>query len=581
MPPPGESIPLLSNGDLSDNDDDHDGFFSALDAEFDPDYVHDHPPTPRVRRVKQQLDAATSQAGFGHPAQEQLHSPALQVRLQQSVKHGFRVVWSAMHFNRNKKEKSMVRDSEGNRAPWKMARKERRARVVRAVFFIAVLTMMGQTSISPSLLLFMNDAGYTTPTHITPYVIVAALSTAIPVISNIALTALASRIGPGRALTIGGAISALGLILVVVVRGSLHFFLLGYALYASSNSFRVVRASLLSKVVAPAKRTTVLATHALMTPLGALLGPLIWIFAQMYRTKIHLLGGLFVFDRFSINYTFGAVYFFAISIIAAARLRNVVAYSDGADDSDETSSQEDSGADHTSGHHLHTAVIRFSDGHETTVNLQRYRNYVFCFFCAINLGVNLSAGLYMTAFQPILVNSFRMSDAQLGYIFELIAVFALLPPLLVAVLSRHLMDRQILCIGLSIKLVGMVLFLPLFGAVREWQVILGFLLIIKASIFFSTASMSLFTKVLGPMSTSALLGLLASASSIGPAITQILLSSHIVRWFGSFLFAIFAVPAMCSLAAILWPSHWRRLDHTCEFISLVTHEAELQQAGEA
>lgn len=580
MPPSGESFALLPNGDLSDDDDAHDTFFSSLDAEHDPDHVHDHPPTPRVRRVKQQLDAATSQAGHGHPAQEHLHSPALQVRLQQSVRHGFGAVWKAMHLNRSNDKKSMADGSVSNPVYWKMARKERRARVVRGVFFVAVLTMMAQTSVSPSLLLFMNDAGYTTPSHITPYVIAAALSTAVPVLSNIALTELASRIGPGRALAIGGAISAFGLLLVVLTRGSLHLFLLGYALYASSNSFRVVRLSLLSKVVAPAKRTTALATHALMTPLGALLGPLIWIAAQMYRSKIHLLGGLLVFDRFSINYVFGAAYFTAISIIAAVRLRNVVAYSDGEDDSDETSSQENSGADHRGQHHLHDAVIRFSDGHEVTINLQRYRNTVFCFFCAIMVGVNLSAGLFMTAFQPVLVNKFLMSDAQLGYIFELIAVFALLPPLLVAVLSRYLKDRQILFIGLSIKLVGMALFLPLFGAVCEWQVILGFLLIIKASIFFSTASMSLFTKLLGPMSTSSLLGLLASASSIGPAIAQILLSGHIVRWFGSFLFAIFALPAMCSLGAILWPSHWRRLDHSCEFTSLVTHEAELQQASD-
>lgn len=198
-------------------------------------------------------------------------------------------------------------------------------------------------------------------------------------------------------------------------------------------------------------------------------------------------------------------------------------------------------------------------------------------YAGIMLGVNMSSGVYMTAFQPLLVNVFNTSDAKLGLIFELIALFAIIPPLLVAALSRRLMDRQILVIGLSIKLVGMLLFLPLFGAVREWQVIAGFLLIIKASIFFSTASMSLFTKLLGPMSTSSLLGVLASASSIGPAVTQILLSSRIVNWFGGWSFALFGIPALTSFAAILWPTQWRKLDPSREFARLVTREAELQQ----
>lgn len=187
----------------------------------------------------------------------------------------------------------------------------------------------------------------------------------------------------------------------------------------------------------------------------------------------------------------------------------------------------------------------------------------------------------MTAFQPVLVNVFHVSDANLGLIFMVIALFAVVPPLLVAVLSRQLMDRQILIIGLSAKLIGMALFLPLWGFTSEVQVIIGFLLIIKASIFFSTASMSLFTKILGPMSTSYLLGLLASCASVGPALAQILLSDKIVKWFGFYRFGLFALPAIASLLAIIWPPNWRKLDPSCEYVQLITEEAEHQQSPEA
>lgn len=187
----------------------------------------------------------------------------------------------------------------------------------------------------------------------------------------------------------------------------------------------------------------------------------------------------------------------------------------------------------------------------------------------------------MTAFQPILVNVFHVSDANLGLIFLIIAVFAVIPPLLVAVLSRILMDRQILMVGLLAKLIGMSLFLPLWGPTTEIQVIIGFLLVIKASIFFSTASMSLFTKILGPMTTSYLLGLLASSASVGPALAQILLSNRIIIWFGSYRFGLFAIPAIASLLAIIWPSSWRKLDPECEYVQLVTEEAEHHQSLDA
>lgn len=187
-------------------------------------------------------------------------------------------------------------------------------------------------------------------------------------------------------------------------------------------------------------------------------------------------------------------------------------------------------------------------------------------------GVNLSAGFFMTAFQPVLINVFHTSDAKLGLIFELVAIFAIVPPLLVALLSKYLKDRQILVIGLISKILGMALFLPLFGPVREWQVIAGFLLIIKASIFFSTASMSLFTKLLGSMSTSSLIGLLASGSNIGPAVAQIALADHIVKLFGSFRFGLFAIPAIISLVMIVHPKYWRRLNPEREFNQLLQTE---------
>lgn len=588
MPEPQEHTPLLDTPDLTAPDvpiaaqDNADAaLLHALDAEHDPDDMHDHPPTPSVRAVKSHLMTAAAMQPGHSVVHDAAHSPSLLLRLRQAIDHGVHNVVSAARCTLHRK---------APRIPAQHDPVASRHATVRAVFVMAVFTMLVMTAVSPTLLLYMNNAGFTTPTNIAPYVVTSTLSTAVPVVSNLAITALASSIGPGRALAIGALVAAFGIALFLLARHSLILFMIGYGLYASCNSFRVVRVSLLSKVVPPKDRTTVLATHALMTPLGALAGPLLWISAQTYRNghELYSLGPFsVVMDRFSIVYILTLVAMFIIYLVAATRLRNIVPYSAADEDGEKPvtdeenqqpqTAQNNSGADTHSGR-LHPAVVRFSDGHEETVDLQKYRNYVFAYFCFIMLGVNLSAGIYMTAFQPVLVNEFDTSDAKLGAIYEAIAIFAVIPPLVVALLSRYLMDRHILVIGLMIKLIGMVLFLPLFGPVRETQVIIGFLLIIKASIFFSTASMSLFTKILGPMSTSFLLGVLASASSVGPAFAQILLSSRIVTWFGSILFGLFALPSVASLLMIIWPRNWRRLNPSCEYISLVTHEAELQQS---
>lgn len=553
-----ESTPLLA--EESATKDLHEHVLTRLDSAHNRDHIHDEPSCKKARHVSNHLRNASIPSGHGHPLTHVPASPALVLRLSQSFDHGFRKIWSAMmsrmHLPKHEEIAPEVR---------------RRHFVVRAVFFIAVLTMLAMTSISPSLLLFMNDSGFTSADNIKPYVTASAVNTAAPIVSNIFYTIVASRFGPGRALAFGSVMAAVGLMLVMIMRSSLLWFLIGYALYSTCNSFRVIRVSLLSKVVPPDELTTVLATHAVMTPIGALVGPLVWLMAQTYRGRMDITGW-FAFDRFSIAYCVTITALVAIVLVSLAFLRHIIPYN-----AHEGETVDDSGADDgTSGDQYHTAVLHFADGHDQTLDLHAYRNAVFRFFCTIMLGVNMSAGVYMTAFQPILVNVYHTSDAKLGVIFEMIGLFAMIPPLLVAVLSKVLKDRQILLIGLGIKIIGMVLFLPIFGSVREWQVIVGFLLIIKASIFFTTATLSLFTKLLGSMSTSALLGILASASAVGPALAQILVSERILAWFGTWSFALFALPAAGSIVTVLLPRQWSRLDPDREFSTLVTHEAELQ-----
>lgn len=57
-------------------------------------------------------------------------------------------------------------------------------------------------------------------------------------------------------------------------------------MYSVSYALRVVRVGVICSVVPERERTNVLAKHALMTPLGAVFGPLVWIAAEMYRGSV-------------------------------------------------------------------------------------------------------------------------------------------------------------------------------------------------------------------------------------------------------------------------------------------------------
>lgn len=355
-----EATPLLRGDDHP-----HAALFDELDAEYDKNHIHDQPSCPYHRALKRQLTHATLPAGCGHPVHHHLQSPALILRLQQSIDHGFGKVFQAVRsFYKTKRLEAVSLASDPN------------YHTVVAVFIIAILTMFSMTAFGPTLLLFMNHTGFTTPNDISAYVIATAIASAVPIVSNISLGFIASRVGPGHALSIGAALSAFGLLVIIFSKSSAVIFLIGYAMYSTANSLRIVRISILSKVVPEDERTTILATHSLMTPLGALMGPVVWIVAQTYRGNVPMLGGLLEINRFTLNYVVVCAILLSISITASLMLADI------APDRSAAPSMGRSGdAGQIDDEREQEVTIHYSNGGEDVVNLQRYRTRVFRYFC--------------------------------------------------------------------------------------------------------------------------------------------------------------------------------------------------------
>lgn len=70
-----------------------------------------------------------------------------------------------------------------------------------------------------------------------------------------------------------------GIILIVLPTSAVVLFSVGYTRYSMSNGLQIVRVSC-TKIVPVQKRTTVLATHALMTSIDALDAPVAWTLAK-------------------------------------------------------------------------------------------------------------------------------------------------------------------------------------------------------------------------------------------------------------------------------------------------------------
>ena len=205
MPSSAEQTPLL---ECTNHD-----FLHALDAPHDHDELHDHPPTPQVRKVNvHPVTASLTPDNLGTTASAQ--SPSLQHCLKQSLGHGFGPVFASM-----KRQQAQ----------------QQRHGTVRTLLPLAVLTMFTKMSVSPVLLVFMNAVSCPDPARVGPCVATAALSIAVPIVSNVLITAVASRYGPGHALEYGALLSAFGLTTVMLPRLSLAVFIVGLALYMSNK----------------------------------------------------------------------------------------------------------------------------------------------------------------------------------------------------------------------------------------------------------------------------------------------------------------------------------------------------------
>lgn len=439
-------------------------------------------------------------------------------------------------------------------------------RIVYTVFMLGFLANMLQVSCRPMQFLYLQYAGFATRNNITFYVWTEVIRSGVPIFGHLLIGAIAARIGVRYTLTSLCFIGFCGL-LFIIQASSLRmsvFYLIGYVSLNIARSVRVVRTIILAERVPVAMRTTVMAIHDMWGPLGGIFGPVSWILSQNISMDIPVFG-LFRFNKFTASYFLSALTVLAMGSVSWNRLNNYsrsqVASGTPTIDTD----VGDAGPDFV--------PVHMSDGRGMVVNTSRYRRLIFFYFFTLLFIVNISMGLVFMGFQPILVIHFRASGKQLGVFYEVVQLISVIPPLILAYISRFLKDREIILLGLVLKATGMLFFLPVFGShLQIWQPIFGFILMMKASCFFWTGSMSLASKLLGPMSNRTILGMLSASSSIGPAIGQLFFAKLTVELFGSYQYVFIGIPILFAIILVRWPSFWSRLEPDREFTRILFRE---------
>lgn len=444
-------------------------------------------------------------------------------------------------------------------------------RVVRYIFAMALLVNMMHASNSPAKLLYLQSVGFASSNDINSFVWTEIIVQIVPIFGHLFAGYLATRTNPGFSICFLSVCHILGTLLVVQT-SSLKWkpsYFFGFLVLSLSRSIRVVRFIVITETVPLSERTSVMAIHDFWGPCGAILGPIFWILIQNFQADIPVLGTFgFRLNRYTANYLFSSCIAMVIGTIAWKSLNyRTIRQHDNLGSSRGTTSVGPSFVN-----------VQLGDGSELVVNTARYALRTTLYFLILTFAVDVTMGLIFVGFQPILINNFQIDGRQLGYAYEIIGLLAVIPPIILAYISHFLKDRQIMLIALIIKFVGVLLFMPIFGRhMYSWQPILGFLLIIKASMFFWTTSESLTSKLLGPMSSGTLLGLVSSASEIGPAIAQIAFSKGTVSVFGTYKYGLIAIPLIVAILMVV--TKWEKLDHDREFTRALFREYDDQYSN--
>lgn len=404
-------------------------------------------------------------------------------------------------------------------------------------------------------LLYFNSKGWGNAHRDILYVACMCTQAAMPIYAAPLLGLWARRRHIKSLLLYCQLVSLAGCLLAAVANRRLVMLVAMNLMAVSGYSTQPLRSSYIARAVQPRVRTKWMAALALSMLLGAAVSPFITLAcssaplpAQPTRAQAASWAYWSV-NRYTLVYLTGAVVTALVAVLTAAFFR-------------EFPNDRSSGKGGTSAGDLAVALAEARWRRLRECDRASYRS-VQAYFAALFACDGISQGMMSVAIYPVLGDIYEMSAAQMSLITIVLSFVALLPPALAACLSTVLSDRVLMSIGLALKSVGVLFTLIPDGgssSAGRWLFLVGYILIVKASLFFLMSGTSNLTKQLGDQATPLNMSFNVMARNFGNFAGMALAGPFILSWYHTWAWLVISLPLGLAWLLLLHPHFWARLD---------------------
>jgi predicted MFS family arabinose efflux permease len=192
-----------------------------------------------------------------------------------------------------------------------------------------------------------------------------------------------------------------------------------------------------------------------------------------------------------------------------------------------------------------------------------YYRRVQAYFALLFTMDGISQGMMSVAIYPVLGDVYNLTADQMSLITMVLSTVALLPPAIAAVLSKWLADRDLMALGLALKSVGVMFTLFPAGGntlLGRWLFIIGYVLVVKASLFFLMSGTSNLTKQLGDQANPQNMSYNVMSRNFGNFLGMLIAGPFILTWYHTWAWLVISFPLSLAWVLLLYPYFWQRMD---------------------
>eukprot|EP01064_Diplonema_japonicum_P032328 TRINITY_DN6041_c0_g1_i1.p1 TRINITY_DN6041_c0_g1~~TRINITY_DN6041_c0_g1_i1.p1 ORF type:complete len:484 (+),score=62.06 TRINITY_DN6041_c0_g1_i1:54-1505(+) len=443
------------------------------------------------------------------------------------------------------------------------------------VYVIAVFHSMALQISTPKLLVYVQHMGWQDGYYIAAYV----AGVLVPVVVNPIATWMLSKKGVRWTLILWECVGVVGYMVMVAVAENIGF-VGGWALSQVLLSLRSVRQAAVAKHTPDMTiRTSAMALHSFTNPLGSLIGSLVsrLIDAACDLCSTTVYKGIKINDYtiafLSSGGVLAATILLSVFTVGSVKKQTEVATVEDPVQSEEEATEDDvestilptlgsnrlndnSGAESCAGTDMEghrNVMVTYVDGRtgESYVTTpEKFVKKQSLFFWLVVALVNFSSGFYSVTFQPILVNDLGFGNSGVSNIFIITTAASLIPAVTAIPLTKIFSDRTIMISGLLLKLIGMLLYS--FPPINQYRIIIGFVFIQKATFFFFTCLISLFTKTLRHRCGQPL-GYLLSITALTNLIASVVGGTFVNDLTGTYYMPLLSLPVCFAILLLGFP----------------------------